>query len=221
MSETSIAKAPKLSMNKNKKKDDGWWGGNKKGWGGGAGGGGGGGWKRNSSHRDDWEGGEKEQWGAAGDGDEGQEMGKKARLELSESIAEGVQRGIQGGQQQMLQALQTIENMQGQGSAGAGGGGSAGAVGGSSSADAWAGVAPPNPAKLVLAKQAQGDVTIPMEKLRLIQDSLQRAEHAIAGSLVASCEQAQKMETQRGIIVSAINVVASFTGQAPQHFGTI
>ena len=50
-------------------------------------------------------------------------------------------------------------------------------------------------------------VTIPMEKLKLMQDSLQRAEHAISSSLAFTVEQSNKLANERLIVQNAIDVI--------------
>ena len=63
-----------------------------------------------------------------------------------------------------------------------------------------------------------GNVTIPVSKLVLIQESLQRAEHAVSSTLSAAVSMSQRMASERAILINAINTVSQFTGQAPKHF---
>ena len=74
--------------------------------------------------------------------------------------------------------------------------------------------------QLMLPRGGQAEfVQVPMEQLKLIQDSLQRAEHAISGSLSAMVEQCTKLASERAIVINAINTVSTFTGQQPVLFG--
>ena len=60
--------------------------------------------------------------------------------------------------------------------------------------------------------------TIPLSKLILIQESLQRSEHAVSSTLSAAVSMSQRMASERAILINAINIVSQFTGQAPRHF---
>ena len=62
-------------------------------------------------------------------------------------------------------------------------------------------------------------VTIPMEKLRMMQDSLQRAEHAISAALSFTVEQSNKLAHERLILMNAIDVISGITGVPSAHFG--
>jgi hypothetical protein len=93
-----------------------------------------------------------------------------------------------------------------------------------SSTDAWSIVGQPPPAlannPYVHQISAQGDVTVdvPIEKLKLIQDSLQRSEHAISSAFAHGVENARKLAAERAICISTINLVSAFTNKAPEHF---
>ena len=62
-------------------------------------------------------------------------------------------------------------------------------------------------------------VTIPIDKLKLMQDSLQRAEHAITSSLTVGVEQSNKLAHERLIVLNAIDVISGISGVATAHFG--
>ena len=62
-----------------------------------------------------------------------------------------------------------------------------------------------------------GTISIPVGKLILVQDSLQRAEHAIVGGMTGLVETAKKMNVERNILARTIDVLADITGQKPTH----
>ena len=62
------------------------------------------------------------------------------------------------------------------------------------------------------------EVSIPLEKLKLLQDALQRAEHAISSSLSFTVDQSNKLAHERVIVKSAIDVVSGISGVQTQHF---
>ena len=62
-------------------------------------------------------------------------------------------------------------------------------------------------------------VTIPLEKLKVMQDSLQRAEHAISSSLAFTVEQSNKLAHERLIVLNAIDVISGISGVQSAHFG--
>ena len=62
-------------------------------------------------------------------------------------------------------------------------------------------------------------VTIPMEKLKLMQAALQRAEHAISSSLAHTVEQSNKLAHERIMVLNAIDVISSISGVKTSHFG--
>jgi hypothetical protein len=61
-------------------------------------------------------------------------------------------------------------------------------------------------------------VDVPMEKLKLVQDSLGRAECAISSTLHAAILNCQKLSAERKIVINAINIISKITGEAPSHF---
>ena len=63
------------------------------------------------------------------------------------------------------------------------------------------------------------EVSVPVAKLKLIQQSWQRAEHAITASLLNNAEQGQKMMHERLIILNAIEVLSEITGEPTRHYG--
>ena len=77
---------------------------------------------------------------------------------------------------------------------------------------------PPPPRTLALGPQT---VTIPIEKLKLMQDSLQRAEHAVSASLAFTVEHSNKLAHERLIVQNAINVISGITGVESAHFGVL
>ena len=98
-----------------------------------------------------------------------------------------------------------------------------------SSADVWANVGNAVPAALpsstggplaplqLSVPSRAGDIPVPVEKLRMIQDNLQRAEHAMSSGLTSMVEAARKLDNERRIIKMTIDVVAKLTGVEPQH----
>ena len=62
-----------------------------------------------------------------------------------------------------------------------------------------------------------GTISIPVGKLILVQDSLQRAEHAIVGGMTGLVETAKKMNVERNILERTIDVLADITGQKPTY----
>ena len=63
------------------------------------------------------------------------------------------------------------------------------------------------------------EVSVPVARLKLIQQSWQRAEHAITASLLNNAEQGQKMMHERLIILNAIDVLSEMTGEPTRHYG--
>ena len=63
------------------------------------------------------------------------------------------------------------------------------------------------------------EVSVPVAKLKLIQQSWQRAEHAITASLLNNAEQGQKLMHERLIILNAIDVLSELTGEPTRHCG--
>ena len=61
---------------------------------------------------------------------------------------------------------------------------------------------------------APSTVTIPLEKLKLLQDSLQRAEHAISSSLAFTVEQSAKLANERLIVQNAIEIISGISGHS-------
>ena len=62
------------------------------------------------------------------------------------------------------------------------------------------------------------EVTVPIDKLKLVQESLQRSEHAVSSSLVHTVEQANKLSIERLIVINALDVISSITGVPTSHF---
>ena len=62
------------------------------------------------------------------------------------------------------------------------------------------------------------EVTVPLDKLKLMQESLQRSEHAISSSLAHTVEQANQLTIERLIVINALDVISSFTGVPTSHF---
>ena len=62
------------------------------------------------------------------------------------------------------------------------------------------------------------EVTVPMDKLKLMQESLQRSEHAVSSSLVHTVEQANKLSAERLILINALDVISSITRVPTSHF---
>jgi hypothetical protein len=103
-----------------------------------------------------------------------------------------------------------------------------------SSADAWSSVghahvptpptfAPPpaltnQPYVHQISLSAEKTVPVPVEKLKLIQDSLQRSEHAISAALQNSVANATKLAEERKIVMGSINVISTITGESANHF---
>ena len=99
----------------------------------------------------------------------------------------------------------------------------------SASSDMWSGIGSPAQGVAGMPLLTEGTpgplqlnlgdtVTIPREKLKIIQDNLQRSEHAISGALQTMVESAKKLASERAIIQNTINTVARFTGEPPNHF---
>ena len=63
-----------------------------------------------------------------------------------------------------------------------------------------------------------GCVTIPVEKLKLMQDALQRAEHAISSSRSHTIEQSNKLNHERLHVINAIEVISGLSGMKASHF---
>ena len=100
----------------------------------------------------------------------------------------------------------------------------------SSSDDRWSGIhdGPPSragpsisfegaPGMQLQTAFPEGTISIPVGKLILVQDSLQRAEHAIVGGMTGMVETAKKMDVERRILSRTIDVLAGITGQKPTH----
>ena len=62
---------------------------------------------------------------------------------------------------------------------------------------------------------AQDHIAVPMAKLIIIQDNLQRAEHSMASGLNTLVEAARKIETERRIVQNTIRIVSETTGVQP------
>ena len=62
------------------------------------------------------------------------------------------------------------------------------------------------------------EVTVPIDKLKLMQESLQRSEHAVSSSLAHTVEQANKLSIERLIVINALDVISSITGVPTSHF---
>ena len=62
---------------------------------------------------------------------------------------------------------------------------------------------------------AQDHIAVPMAKLIIIQDNLQRAEHSMASGLTTLVEAARKLETERRIVQNTIRIVSETTGVQP------
>ena len=62
-------------------------------------------------------------------------------------------------------------------------------------------------------------VEVPVARLKLIQESLQRAEHAVTASLANTVEQSNKLLHERLIVMNAVDVIAGVTGEAARHYG--
>ena len=62
-------------------------------------------------------------------------------------------------------------------------------------------------------------VSVPVERMQMMQDSLQRAEHAISASLAFTVEQSTKLAHERLIVQNAIEVISKITGNDTCHFG--
>ena len=58
---------------------------------------------------------------------------------------------------------------------------------------------------------------VPVAKLQLIQDNLQRAEHAMTAGLTSMVTAASKIQAERLIVQQTINTIANVTGVQPQH----
>ena len=59
------------------------------------------------------------------------------------------------------------------------------------------------------------DIPVPMDKLILIQDNLQRAAHSVTCSLTTCVEAARKLDSERRIIQNTIQIVSEITGVHP------
>ena len=62
-------------------------------------------------------------------------------------------------------------------------------------------------------------VTIPLEKLILMQETLQRSEHCISSSLTHTVEQSNKLAHERLIVLNALDVISGISGVPTSHFG--
>ena len=63
------------------------------------------------------------------------------------------------------------------------------------------------------------EVTVPIDKLKLMQESLQRSEHAISSSLAHTVEQSNKLAHERLIVLNALDVISGISGVPTSHFG--
>ena len=63
--------------------------------------------------------------------------------------------------------------------------------------------------------QADDMIEVPLEKLKLLQNSMQRAEHAISGGLKDVVNMATKLKGERDVIQNALKVISTFTGDEP------
>ena len=59
-------------------------------------------------------------------------------------------------------------------------------------------------------------VVVPREKLLVMQDNLQRAEHAMSSSMNIMCASARAVQSEQQIIKNTIDVVAAHTGVEPR-----
>ena len=91
----------------------------------------------------------------------------------------------------------------------------------------WGSVGQPRPSSRPPAALASGvqtlslgpsHVSVPVEKMKMMQDSLQRAEHAISASLAFTVEQSNKLAHERLIVQNAIEVISTITGTDSSHF---
>ena len=62
-------------------------------------------------------------------------------------------------------------------------------------------------------------VEVPIEKLKHIQDSLERSEHAMSGALKNTVEMCNHLASEREILQSSIRLISRFSGQRPNFFG--
>ena len=112
-------------------------------------------------------------------------------------------------------------------------GGDGGGSSSSSSTEPWAAFPPsppiPAPNSLIdlTADSSTGarmldlksdEIIAPLDKLKLMQESLQRSEHAISSSLAHTVEQAHKLTIERLIVINALDVISGFTGVPTSHF---
>ena len=116
-------------------------------------------------------------------------------------------------------------------------GGAGGGFPSSSSTEPWSAATPSPPIPPIAAPNSLIDLTapdsskgarmldlkadeiiVPLDKLKLMQESLQRSEHAISSSLAHTVEQANKLTNERLIVINALDVISSFTGVPTSHF---
>ena len=64
----------------------------------------------------------------------------------------------------------------------------------------------------------QGEIPIPEQRLLMLQESLQRAEHAISQNLQVTVALSKKLVSEREIVKHAIGVVSKFSGVPCNHF---
>jgi hypothetical protein len=83
----------------------------------------------------------------------------------------------------------------------------------------WGSIVNPNAAQSLTLTTPGETAEVPIEKLKLIQDALQRAENAIGFSLQATVGACQKLNGERLIVQNAINQISVLTGQKPTHVG--
>ena len=67
------------------------------------------------------------------------------------------------------------------------------------------------------AFNAEDTIPIPMSKLLIIQDNLQRAEHAVVCGMTGMVEASKKLDQERRILKRTIDVVSNITGVSPTH----
>ena len=92
------------------------------------------------------------------------------------------------------------------------------AVASSSSASPWQGITDAPTVNQLSLVGGSETVEVPIEKLRLIQNSLERAEHAVSASLMESIKYSQNLKGERAILHSALQTISKFTGDEPNLF---
>jgi len=54
---------------------------------------------------------------------------------------------------------------------------------------------------------------VPLKKLKLLQDSLQRTEHAMNDTLTSNVNAAQLLQCEKVILMNALNQISKVTGE--------